>query len=211
MDPYQILGLGRGATSEQVKAAFRARARQHHPDHGGDPEQFHLARTAYGILIDPKDRAFYDRHGSSRDEFDPRSEALAVVSQWLMEVVDHCPDLRQSDIVAEIIRVIIRQRMKYKQDRMDHCREPRRLAMVRSRLSKRDSEIPALLAKVLDDRRSQVVQSIRDLADANLVLDAAEEIMADYSYRTDPDPVRVEENEVRFQMGRPIVTYSWGT
>lgn len=47
MNPYEILGVGRGATSAEVRAAWRRAARQTHPDTGGDPATFLRARQAY--------------------------------------------------------------------------------------------------------------------------------------------------------------------
>jgi len=49
MDHYEILGVRRGAGAGEITAAFRALAKVHHPDHGGDGERFSrlvLARTA---------------------------------------------------------------------------------------------------------------------------------------------------------------------
>lgn len=39
-NPYSILGLKEGATSDEVNAAYKALVKEHHPDKGGDPEQF---------------------------------------------------------------------------------------------------------------------------------------------------------------------------
>jgi hypothetical protein len=44
---WEVLGLPEGATAEQVKARYRELALRHHPDRGGDPEQFHCVRSAY--------------------------------------------------------------------------------------------------------------------------------------------------------------------
>ena len=54
-DPYEVLGLSRGATLAQVKRAFRQRARETHPDGGGlgaSEAAFDEARTAYVRLLD---------------------------------------------------------------------------------------------------------------------------------------------------------------
>ena len=42
-----VLGLQRGATQVEIKAAYRKLARQHHPDRGGDPEKFKEIHAAY--------------------------------------------------------------------------------------------------------------------------------------------------------------------
>src|SRR6201987_439156 len=66
-DPYEVLGLARDASEQQIKKAFRALARELHPDvNSEDPlaeEKFKEAAEAYEILSDPERRATYDRYG----------------------------------------------------------------------------------------------------------------------------------------------------
>ena len=63
-DLYRELGVGRGATAEEISTAFRARGRELHPDaNSGDPvaeERFKRVSAAYGVLSDPARRARYD-------------------------------------------------------------------------------------------------------------------------------------------------------
>ena len=64
-DYYQILGISRTASEEEIKKAFRALAHQHHPDkQGGNEEKFKEINEAYQILKDKKKRAQYDQFGS---------------------------------------------------------------------------------------------------------------------------------------------------
>jgi molecular chaperone DnaJ len=66
-DPYEVLGVERGASEQEVKKAFRQQARELHPDvNAHDPgaeEKFKEAAEAYEILSDPERRATYDRYG----------------------------------------------------------------------------------------------------------------------------------------------------
>ncbi len=66
-DPYQVLGVGRDASEQQIKKAFRTLARELHPDvNAHDPqaeEKFKEAAEAYEILSDAERRATYDRYG----------------------------------------------------------------------------------------------------------------------------------------------------
>jgi molecular chaperone DnaJ len=66
-DPYEVLGVPRDADERQVKRAFRALARELHPDvNSHDPEaeeKFKEAAEAYEILSDAERRATYDRYG----------------------------------------------------------------------------------------------------------------------------------------------------
>ncbi len=66
-DPYEVLGVARDATEQDVKKAFRKLARELHPDvNAHDPqaeEKFREAAEANEILSDPERRATYDRYG----------------------------------------------------------------------------------------------------------------------------------------------------
>ncbi len=73
-DYYAVLGLGRDATTEEVKAVYRQLARAFHPDANVDAakaedfaaaEHFKKITEAYIVLSDPEKRAIYDRYGES--------------------------------------------------------------------------------------------------------------------------------------------------
>lgn len=65
-DCYEVLGVSRNASEEEIKRAFRKLAFQYHPDHNknsGAEEKFKELNEAYQILSDPKKRMSYDRYG----------------------------------------------------------------------------------------------------------------------------------------------------
>jgi molecular chaperone DnaJ len=66
-DYYEVLGVAREATEQQIKSAYRKLALQHHPDrNSGDKqaeEKFKEAAEAYAVLADSEKRALYDRFG----------------------------------------------------------------------------------------------------------------------------------------------------
>ncbi|RVN17425.1 DnaJ domain-containing protein, partial [Sinorhizobium meliloti] len=64
-DPYQILGVPRAAKPDEIRKAYRKRAKELHPDlHPGDKEveaKFKALSAAYHLLNDPEQRARFDR------------------------------------------------------------------------------------------------------------------------------------------------------
>jgi len=59
-DYYQILGVERTASADEIKRAYRKLASQHHPDKGGDTATFQNIQVAYDTLSNPEKRAQYD-------------------------------------------------------------------------------------------------------------------------------------------------------
>ncbi len=64
-DYYQILGIEKSASKDEIKKAFRKLAHEHHPDKGGDEEKFKEANEAYQVLSDDKKREQYDQYGTT--------------------------------------------------------------------------------------------------------------------------------------------------
>ncbi len=64
-DPYQVLGVGRGASDADIKKAYRKLAKENHPDRNADNakklEAFKEANSAYELLSDPEKKGRFDR------------------------------------------------------------------------------------------------------------------------------------------------------
>ena len=66
---YDALGVSRNADGEEIRKAYRKKAKEHHPDAtgGGDPTAFHEAQAAYEALKDPRSRREYDEELRRRE------------------------------------------------------------------------------------------------------------------------------------------------
>ena len=60
MNYYEVLGVAKTASPEEIKRAYRKLASQHHPDKGGDTAKFQQVEEAYRVLSDPQKRAEFD-------------------------------------------------------------------------------------------------------------------------------------------------------
>ncbi|HVS58687.1 MAG TPA: molecular chaperone DnaJ [Candidatus Saccharimonadales bacterium] len=70
-DYYEILGVGKNASADEIKKAFRRAAIEHHPDRGGDEEKFKEINEAYEVLKDESKRKRYDQFGHAGVGADP--------------------------------------------------------------------------------------------------------------------------------------------
>lgn len=88
MNHYEQLGVDEKATADQIKKAYRAKAREKHPDKGGSDEDFAPVAKAYEVLSDPERRLLYDTTGGDRRppiEIEVQNALLAVINQALSQ------------------------------------------------------------------------------------------------------------------------------
>lgn len=84
MNPYTILGVDRAATDAEIKKAFRARAKELHPDTAeGDKELMQKLNEANEILSDPVKRAHYDATG-----YTDKPPVLSMAEAKMMSLVN---------------------------------------------------------------------------------------------------------------------------
>ncbi|KAM0927215.1 hypothetical protein ACQ4PT_003283 [Festuca glaucescens] len=83
-DPYEVLGVGRNATEQEIKSAFRRMALKYHPDKNADDpvasDKFQEATFSYNILSDPDKRRQYDSSGFEAIEADSHELELDLSS-----------------------------------------------------------------------------------------------------------------------------------
>lgn len=84
-NPYEILGIDRGATEPNIKEAYKRLVKLYHPDmqETGDVEKFRDVVKAFGILMSPDMREYFDDTGEVSEilEMQDRKEALNLMSQ----------------------------------------------------------------------------------------------------------------------------------
>ncbi|MBX6392023.1 MAG: molecular chaperone DnaJ [Burkholderiales bacterium] len=83
-DYYEVLGVNRDASEDEIKKAYRRLAMKYHPDRNPDnpkaEEHFKEAKEAYEVLSDPNKRAAYDRYGHAG--VDPSAAAAGGYSSY---------------------------------------------------------------------------------------------------------------------------------
>ena len=92
-DYYEVLGVGKNATQDEIKKAYRKLAMQYHPDRNpGDKqaeENFKEAAEAYEVLSSEEKRAKYDRYGHGGLKGDPNFQGFSNVN----DIFSHFSDI----------------------------------------------------------------------------------------------------------------------
>ena len=60
---YEVLGVAKDASLDEIRKAFKKLAIKHHPDRGGDADKFKEINAAHEVLSDPEKRKIYDKYG----------------------------------------------------------------------------------------------------------------------------------------------------
>jgi molecular chaperone DnaJ len=82
MNYYEVLGVAKTASQEEIKKAFHKLAHKYHPDKGGDEKKFKEINEAYQILSDKTKRAQYDQFGRVFDGSGPQAGQDGFGFNW---------------------------------------------------------------------------------------------------------------------------------
>lgn len=186
---YDTLGLPPDASPEDIKAAYRARAKQHHPDAGGDAEAFGALQKAYDVLSDADKRARYDATGST-DTMDrgARIEAMARERFGAMLI----ESVQSSDVLSFGRNWINGALAQAGADRHRIEAEQRTLktkAAAAEKLAARfKPKTPRNIPKdVLSHVKREIDRMLAQAAEKLEVLDRLEVLLKEYDFEADPD------------------------
>lgn len=182
-DPYRELDVDPAASPEEVRAAYRRRAKDTHPDAGGSAKAFEKTRRALSVLSDPKRRAKYDATGEIDEEtpHNPFSAPVAIILDFISRAIGQYMagqggDPESVDLVAmmkqEFLRQVTQQRSEI--SKLESGIAKMRKVAKRFRKLRGDGMLTRAIetqAKVAETQRRGMEQRIRDLEMAVKMLD----------------------------------------
>lgn len=187
-NPYETLNIKDDATADEIKAAYRKRANETHPDKGGDSGAFLAVSAAYQLLSDPKEREFFDRTGEQREKLNLAELAKKTVGVAVQEVIIGNFNAKTCDLIdATRGRINTQCREKVGRAEQEKRNLERRRDKFREAIDRTVSNDPQNILVITMERAelelSNVIRGIEDdIRTEQLIRDLALSILDDYHY-----------------------------
>lgn len=179
---YDHLGVEPNATHDQIRDAYRAKAKQTHPDAGGNAEAFGALSHAAAVLTDPARRARYDETGADDPPGQTESEAFAMIIGLLASAAsDERVPVELVDMGALIQKALAEAEQETKQQIAKLTSRKARIEKLMKRV-KRKGKGPNMIVRSFEDSARKIEGAILKGRDRLEVIDAARKMAADYDF-----------------------------
>jgi curved DNA-binding protein CbpA len=197
MDLYEILGVGKDASIDDIKRAYRQKSKETHSDLGGSDEQFKRVNVAYQILSNPEKRTRYDSGEDAEQILKGGEEEVHQILRdlFLQIVTESNVSVEQFDIHKAIVLHIretqntLRINIKKLQSQVD------KLTKASSRMTAKGGD--NLFARAARVQISILESKMGSAKHALSVGDRALKILENYDYKTDPGDMTTAYTRVR--------------
>lgn len=192
-DLYETLDLPKDATDAEIKAAYRAAARKHHPDRGGDAEEFKKIQRAYAVLSDERKRGQYDSTGEGGAHIPSnRDQALQNLALLFSNIINkNLNTLHKVDLIETIDYYIETNRQEPRKIIKEQTSRLEKLEATEKRLKRRSKkEEVNLFERILDQEKRVCRNQIRAANDALETIDIMSDIAHEYDYDFDKESPR---------------------
>lgn len=193
MNLYSKLGVAITATKKEIKQAFKKLSTKHHPDKGGDPEEFKVIQKAYMVLSNDENRDYYDKTGDSEGG---RKKPESVLLQAFSHIIDNMEF--GGNIIEGITRNLTMRINQLRSENVQINSNEKKLKKQRGRIvTKNENFFELILSekiKGLDNRRESNLKSIDGIEDLIRIVN-------DYSDETPEEVINSSFINTNFQQG----------
>jgi DnaJ-class molecular chaperone len=189
---YNTLGVDENATAKEIKDAFKQKAKDNHPDKGGDEEKMKEYNHAYAVLINPDKRKKYDETGDERAENSFESRFLSIVSAIFIQLIEKnsIQNVKVKDLIKEF-KLQVNGTIK-QLDNMLNDLDDRRDKYIES-LNRVSSKKSNAITTILQGQIDAITQQQEGMKQEQEFLKLCLVEIEDYTYKTDePEPRREE-------------------
>jgi len=185
-DPYKILGVKKKASKEEIKKAYRRKAKETHPDVGGSTEDFQKTQKAFKILNDERARIIYDTRGAeeaTENEKNTKAVALCtnVIERVLTELGINILTEDPFQIVQKSLTQSIIDNMKRK---AEIVKTSQYLTKFMKRVKRRKTKHPDILQILIEESLIDAEGEIFALEEQNEITHIAKDIAEQYFVAT---------------------------
>lgn len=207
-NPYEILGIGNDADEQEIKKAYRDKAKKAHLDAGGDVEKFGELSLAYSILSDEERRAFYDRTGSDKGVSSPENLALHLVMSLIDDLLSNITheDLMHTDIIKKAkdklnaVRSDISRQEKIHTEKLSFITKSEKI-LTEQLSHKRQKSQNNLFLSVLHDKQKNMQLALSAIEQQKSVLDMAVDLIDDFEFKAKERDIDIESTRFRITKG----------
>lgn len=184
---YDDLGVPKDATPGDIKNAYRKRAKQDHPDAGGDAERFSKVSRAYMVLSDPERRKRYDETGKTEPKRDDTlAKVASVIASKLAQIMDSGEfNWRTRDLSRAIIKAINDDIAMAHMQVADGEAQLEETRALRRRFTYKGSKTD-VIDGILGQRVQGLEHAIDGMRERVQGLEDARSYVRDYGYQVDP-------------------------
>jgi len=188
-NPYDVLGVDKQASENQIKKAFRKKVAKAHPDAGGDPEEFNAIALAYHVLGHTERRAMFDAEGEYRQNASADKQACDMIAAMMQEILSKGEHALYTDMIGEMkerMHNTIRNAEGDYDKKQRQCRKNiENLKGIRERVTMRPGGLPIVIAFLDQGIRSEEQEATvarLQWEDCKKSCERACEILGDYTF-----------------------------
>lgn len=202
VDLYAVLGLKKNAHLEEIRSAYRGKAKKTHPDVGGSAEAFAEIERAYRVLSNPETRARYDATGEIGEHQPNNSEAaaLGVIGNMLVSIMAS-PHASGDPLLA--MRESLAQNIHQAENTIVELqRSVARSEKLSARFKTRRERDP--IRDMIGVQVAQMHNSIENHRQAIVTMERAQAILKDYEFEAEQNPMAAhmqQMHEMRRMLG----------
>jgi curved DNA-binding protein CbpA len=188
-NPYETLGVAKGASKAAIRHAYKQKAKKHHPDRdGGDHDVMAEVNEAYALLNDDKRREKFDSSGNTAQQPSVEDRAMQSLAKAFDDML--AEEAPQGNVVAIISKAVNEAilRFQFEIRKIEHYLT--KLDQKAHVVTKKTEGGVDLWANVVAQRRQRYQQSLEHTKDMLAVAEKSKELLIEYQGVDPPSPVR---------------------